>query len=423
MSTMSFRGAAMKAGKIALGLMAALAVACVAGWFGLDKETRGLLATLPTNRDLLFWSEPQRDAGFRALDRLPVLAKSRVVPAGNSPMPLPPGPPLTLAPDIDAYMASQRSAALLVVHDGRLRLERYGLGFDGGGRWTSFSVAKSITSILVGAALKDGYIRSMDDKVSDYIPEMKGSAYDGVSLRQLLTMTSGVRWNEDYADPNSDVARFNNHTPEEGVDALVSYMRRLPREAPAGTRWHYSTGETNLVGVLLGRATKKPLSDYLSEKIWVPAGMEQRATWILSRTGREISGCCLQAAARDFARFGLFVLNGARVNGESIVPDGWLADATGERIGIGQPGRGYGYQWWTYPDGSFTARGIFGQGIFIDPKRKLVIASNANWAGGASDRVAGEARDAFYRAVQKAIDDEAAAGPASAPAPAPAPAR
>jgi CubicO group peptidase (beta-lactamase class C family) len=405
----------MKAKKIALGLLAALVVAGCAGWLSLDKETRGFLAALPTNRDVLFWSQSQRDAAFRALDRLPFLAKARVVRAGATATPLPPGPALALALDVDAYMAGQRSAALLVVHDGKLRLERYGLGFDSGGRWTTFSVAKSITSTLVGAALRDGYIRSMDDKVSDYIADMKGSAYDDVSIRQLLTMTSGVRWNEDYADPNSDVARFNNHTPEEGVDSLVSYLRRLPREAPAGTRWHYSTGETNLVGILLGEATKKPLSTYLSEKIWVPAGMEQQATWILSRSGKEISGCCIQAATRDFARFGLFVLNGARVGGQAIVPDGWLAEATSERIEIGQPGRGYGYQWWTYSDGAFGARGIFGQGIFIDPKRKLVIASNANWAGGASDLVASEARDAFYRAVQKAVDDEAAGAPSAAP--------
>lgn len=399
----------MKLRKIALGLLAVLAVAGIAFWFSLDRETRALLATFPTNRDLLFWSEKQRDAAFRALDRLPFLAKARTVPAGDEPLPLPPGPPLKLALDVDAYMAGQRSAALLILHDGKLRLERYGLGFDSGGRWTSFSVAKSITSTLVGAALRDGHIRSMDDKVSDYIRPMKGSAYDDVSIRQLLTMTSGIRWSEDYADPASDVARFNNHEPEPGVDALVSYLRRLPREAPPGTRWHYSTGETNLVGILVSEATGKPLSQYLSEKIWMPAGMEQQATWILSRSGREISGCCIQAATRDFARFGLFILNGARAGGQSIVPDGWLQDATSERTGIGRPGRGYGYQWWTYADGSFAARGIFGQGIFIDPKRKLVIASNANWADGATDRAADEAREGFYRAVQKAVDDEAAA--------------
>ena len=399
----------MKIKKILLGTLVLAGAAAVAGWLTLDKETRGLLASLPTNRDLLFWSQPQRDAAFRALDRLPVLAKSRVVAASGTASALPPGPPLQLPLDVDAFMAGQRSAALLVLHDGKLRLERYGLGFDGSGRWTSFSVAKSFTSTLVGAAIKDGYIKSMDDKVSAYIPAMKGSAYDDVSIRQLLTMTSGVKWNEDYADPNSDVAKFNNHKPEEGVDALVSYMRKLPREAPAGTRWLYSTGETNLVGLLLVQATKKPLADYLSEKIWKPAGMEQQATWLLSKSGNEISGCCLQAASRDYARMGQFILNGAMVNGQSIVPDGWLAEATTARTGIGQPGRGYGYQWWTYDDGTFSARGIFGQGIFIDTKRKLVIVTNANWAAGARDPVAGPAREAFYRAVQKTIDDEAAA--------------
>jgi CubicO group peptidase (beta-lactamase class C family) len=397
----------MKIRKIALGLVLVIVAAAGAGWASLDKETRGLLATLPTNRDLLFWNEAQRDAAFRALDRIPILAKARVVPAGGKPLPLPAGAPLKLPLDVDAYMAGQRSAALLIVHDGKLRLERYGLGFDGGGRWTSFSVAKSFTSTLVGAALRDGYIKSMDDKVSTYIPEMKGSAYDDVSIRQLLTMTSGVRWIERFDDPEADVAKFNNHQPEPGVEALVSYMRRLPRAAPPGTRFNYSTGETNLVGVLVGNATGKPLAQYLSEKIWVPAGMEQQATWILSKTGKEIGGCCIQAAARDYARFGLFILDGARDQGKSVVPDGWLAQATTERVGIGVPDRGYGYMWWTYADGSFAARGIFGQGIFIDPKRKLVIVGNANWGGGARDPVAGPAREAFYRAVQQAVDEEA----------------
>lgn len=392
-----------------LGTLVVLGVAGVGAWFSLDKETRGLLATVPTNRDLLFWTQAQRDAAFRALDRLPFLAKSRVVYAGGTPSALPAGAPLKLTSYVDAYMAGQRSAALLILHDGKLRLERYGLGFDATGRWTSFSVAKSFTSTLVGAAMKDGFIKSLDDKVSLYIPDLKGSAYDEVSVRQLLTMTSGVKWNEDYSDPQSDVAKFNNHKPEEGVDALVSYMRKLPRDVPAGTRWLYSTGETNLVGTLVQQATGKPLATYLAEKVWGPAGMEQQGTWILSKTGQEIGGCCIQASPRDYARMGQFILSGAMAGGKSIVPDGWWADATTKRADIGQAGRGYGYQWWTYDDGSFSARGIFGQGIFIDPKRKLVIVSNANWAGGARDLEASNAREAFYREVQKAVDDEGAA--------------
>jgi CubicO group peptidase (beta-lactamase class C family) len=400
--------------KFVLGVLVILIVAGAAGWFSLDQETRGLIKAFPTNRDLLFWSEPQRDAAFRAMDRVSLLAKWHTIVPSGTPRPLPPGPPLKLSVDVDAYMAGQRSAALLIVQDGKLRLERYGLGFDASGRWTSFSVAKSFTSTLVGAALRDGYIKSMDDKVSSYIPEMKGSAYDDVSVRQLLTMTSGVRWNEDYADPNSDVARFNNHQPEPGVDALLSYMRRLPRAVPAGTRWNYSTGETNLTGILVSRATGKPLAQYLQEKVWQPAGMEQPATWLLSKTGQEISGCCLQAAPSDYARFGQFVLEGTRVNGQSIVPDDWWTEAATKRADIGQPERGYGYQWWTYDDGSFAARGIFGQGIFIDPKRQLVIVSNANWDK-ADDPQAKAAREAFYQAVQQAVDQEAANPPTPAP--------
>lgn len=402
--------------KWVLGTLVVLGAAAVAGWFSLDKPTRALLATFPTNSDVLFWTQPQRDAAFRALDRLSLLAKVHVVPASTHPSPLPLGKPLVLPIDVDAYMANQRSAALLIVQDGQLRLERYGLDFDNTGRWTSFSVAKSITSTLVGAALKDGHIRSLDDKVSDYIPELRGSAYDAVSVQQLLTMTSGVQWNEDYADPNSDVAKFNNHRPAAGEEALVSYMRQLPRAAPAGTRWLYSTGETNLVGTLLQRATQKPLASYLSEKIWQPAGMEQPATWILSKTGKEIGGCCVQAAPRDYARLGLFILNGAHMDGQSIVPQDWWAQATTKRADIGIEGRGYGYQWWTYGDGSYTARGIFGQGIFIDPQRKLVIVSNANWAGGARDPKAMAARDDFYRTVQQAIDQERAIATPAAPA-------
>jgi CubicO group peptidase (beta-lactamase class C family) len=389
------------------GIVVVIAAGLGFAYFNADKDTRSLLANLPVDRDVLFWTIPQRDAAFRTLDWIPVLAKANVIEPGEPVFPLPKGEPINIAINVDTYMREQRTAGLVIIQDGKVRLEKYGLDFDAKGRWTSFSVAKSFTSSLVGAAIKDGFIKSIDDKVSDYIPDLKGSVYDDVSIKQLLTMTSGVRWNEDYEDKNSDVARFNEHRAEPGVDATVSYMRKLEREAPPGSKWVYKTGETNLIGVLVSSATQKKLSDYLSEKIWAPFGMEQHASWLLGSTGHEISGCCIQASTRDFARFGLFMLGGAIVDGKAVLPDDWIAAATTKQADIGFPGKGYGYQWWTYDNGSFAAQGIFGQGIFIDPKRKLVIASNSNWPRATDYETVGAQRETFYKSVQAAIDAEA----------------
>lgn len=389
-----------------IGIVGALVAGVGLTYFSLDSDMRRLVRSLPTDINVLFWSVEQRDAGFRALDRLPILVKSNPIPAGNKVRDLPVGEPLDVALDIGNYMQSQRSAGLIILHDGKIRFEQYGLDFSPLGRWTSFSVAKSLTSTLVGIAIKDGYINSIDDKVSDYITDLKGSVYDDVSIEQLLTMTSGVKWNEDYEDPNSDVAKFNQHVPSDGLDSTVSYMRNLERELPAGIKWVYKTGETNLIGVLVSAATGKTLSEYLADKIWVPFGMQQNASWLLGKTGHEISGCCIQAAIRDYARVGLFFLEEGKVNGTAVLPEGWIASATTKQADIGMPDRGYGYQWWTYDDGSYAAKGIFGQGIFIDPNRKLVIASNSNWPRASLPDAQGAQREQFYKAVQKAIDAE-----------------
>ena len=388
---------------------ALLFVAAAAGgfWVSADKDMKALISHLPTDSNVLFWSVEQRDAGFRTMDRIPILAKANVIAKGDTVYPLPAGEPLKIGMDVDAYMKAQRTAGLVILQDGKVRMEKYGLDFTAQGKWTSFSVAKSFTSTMVGAAIKDGYIKSIDDKVSAYIPDLKGSAYDDVTIKQLLTMTSGVKWNEDYTDPKSDVALFNLHKAEKGMDVTVSYMRKLPREAPAGTKWVYKTGETNLIGVLVSSATKKTLSSYLSEKVWAPFGMEQDASWLLGSTGHEISGCCIQASTRDYARFGAFIMGGAKINGVGILPDDWLAPATSKQADIGMAGKGYGYQWWTYDDSSFAAQGIFGQGIFIDPKRNLVIASNSNWPKATDPDTVGVQREAFYKAVQAAVDAEA----------------
>jgi CubicO group peptidase (beta-lactamase class C family) len=227
---------------------------------------------------ILSWTPDQQDYGYRHMEQF---SPVRVIARGKSVHKLP-----IAARSIDpsfsvdgkawntaAYMNAFRASGVLVIKDGQIVLERYGLGRAPNERWTSFSVAKSVTSTLIGAAIRDGKIKSLDDPVTLYIPELKGSAYEGVTVRQLITMTSGVKWNEDYTDPNSDVAKVGFVDIEPGVDPVVSYMRHLPREAPPGTKFVYKTGETDLAGILLANAVHKHLADYLSEKIWQPYGM------------------------------------------------------------------------------------------------------------------------------------------------------
>ena len=329
--------------------------------------------------------------------------KTHRVSAGSNVHHFRTGIPISIGVDITSYMKSQRASGLIIVHKDNIRLEEYALGYGNSGRWESFSIAKSITSTLLGAAVQDGFIRSLNDTVATYLPGLKGSVYDSVSVRQLLTMTSGVRWNEDYLNPESDAVRLRLHHPLAGTDTTVSYMRQLPRESPPGARWVYKTGETNLVGVLVSHVTGKSLSTYLAEKIWKPYGMERAAEWELDDLGAEMGGCCLSASLRDYARFGQFILGGAMIAGKSIVPGDWLGQATSKQVEIGSPGHGYGYQWWTNDDGSFQAVGIFGQCIFIDPHRQLVIATSANWPS-ATDATLALSRSVFFTAVQAAID-------------------
>jgi CubicO group peptidase (beta-lactamase class C family) len=215
-------------------------------------------------------------------------------------------------------------------------------------------------------------------------------------------MTSGVRWNEDYRDPNSDVARFGAEPSVDGSDPVVSYMARLPREAAPGSKWLYKTGETNLVGSLLRAATGKTLSDYLSEKLWQPLGMEADAYWMLDRSGAEIAGCCLSATLRDYGRFALFFMRGVRLaDGQAAVPDGWVTQATTstrEATEALQGRGGYGLQWWTTAGKAYRASGIFGQGIWIDPELQLIVVTQSAWPG-ATDPQSAQARQALIDAI------------------------
>lgn len=349
--------------------------------------------------DVLFWDQPQREANFRAME---AHYASNVVHHGVA-HGLPAGaalePRFADGGTLDAYVAAHHVAGIMVVQDGRVRLERYGLGATTNTRWTSFSVAKSFTSTLVGAALRDGSIHSLDDKVTRYIPELAAGAYRDVTVRQLLTMTSGVRWNEDYVDPKSDVAMMYEGARQAGVPLLVSYMAPLPREFAPGERWVYKTGETDLIGILVTRATGKSLAAYLSEKIWKPYGMASDALWLKDEVdGTEAGGSGVSATLADYARLGQFLLEGGIANGKPVLADGWIADATRKHADIGVPGRGYGYQWWTYDNGAFAGIGIFGQLLYVDPARHLVIVQMAAWPVATNDEQA-RARTAFVQAV------------------------
>ncbi|OXE35442.1 MAG: serine hydrolase [Phenylobacterium zucineum] len=356
---------------------------------------------------VLFWSQAQKESGFQAMeDYFAVHTAKR----GKQVHPLPQGKPLDFTIDLgpgpislDAYMAQEKTAGLLVLQDGKVRLEKYTLGYGPDRRWTTFSVAKSVTSTLVGAAVKDGYIKSVDDPVVRYIPGLKGSAYDKVSIRQVLTMTSGVKWNEDYTDPKSDVAQLFTATPDPGVDATVSYMRKLPQEAAPGTKWVYKTGETNLIGVLVTSATHKSLARYMSEKIWQPYGMEKDAVWMIDDRGQEAGGCCLSMTLRDYGRLGEFMRGGAMAGGRPVLPKGWIEIATTKQADTGEPGHGYGYQWWTNDDGTYDGFGIFGQRLHIDAARKLVIVISSAWPE-ATSRVRGATREKLIMAVVAAVD-------------------
>ena len=261
---------------------------------------------------------------------------------------------------------------MAVVDGNTIKLEHYAADHGPESVWISFSVTKSFTSTLIGAAIKDGFIGSVDDKVEDYLPRLKGSDYGRVTLKNILQMSSGIAWNEDYADPESDVSVAGTL---QGV-ALTDYLSKLPQKHKPGTVFNYNTAESNLLGEVLRAAIGNSAADYMNAKIWQGFGMEHAANWLQSAPfAGETGGCCISASIRDYARLGIFVKNGGvDASGESILPENWMSDATASSKGF----EGYGYKWWLQGDGAFMAAGIFGQYIYIDPTNDVVISVHSN---------------------------------------------
>ncbi|MDA7785173.1 beta-lactamase family protein [Pseudomonadales bacterium] len=335
-------------------------------------------ADLLGSEHILFWTPDQQQSGYSSIADL---GNTRLIKASENILNLPTsGGSLAgfqhsykgNASSIDDFMQRTRAAGLLVIHDQQIALEKYALGHAEDKPWISFSVSKSVVSMLIGAAIKDGLIKDVNELVTDYLPHLKGGAYADVRIKDLLQMASGAAWNEDYADPDSDVGNAPYGPP-----ALYTYMSGLEKRSPAGEVFNYNTGETSLAGALLRAAVGNNLSVYLQRKIWQPFGMESDANWLLSApNGEEIGGCCISATLRDYGRLGLFALaNGRLKDGTAILPEDWMS----ESVAASKGSKGYGYYWWLQKEGAYAAEGVFGQFIWIDPKRNVVIAMQSAW--------------------------------------------
>lgn len=352
--------------------------------------------------NILFLSDADRRTAFAHMDRF---APTRALPASAKPYPLATDRDESLKAveymvDGETYTVSDLLAqtplmGMAVVKGDTITLEHYAPDHAPDSVWVSFSVTKSFTSTLIGAAVKDGYITSLDDKVSDYLPRLRGTDYGAVTVRNVLQMASGIKWNEDYEDPESDVAQAG---ALQGA-ALTNYIGKLDQLHPAGDVFNYNTAESNLAGEILRAAIGNNASNYMNAKIWQGFGMEHDANWLMDAPyGTETGGCCISASLRDYARLGIVAKKGGMMpSGDSILPEGWMQAATEPSKGY----EGYGYKWWLLGDGAYAASGIFGQMIFIDPKRDLVIAVHSN-----APAAVGTDYHKHYRAAASAIAEK-----------------
>lgn len=292
------------------------------------------------------------------------------------------------------YMIRCNTSGLLILKDGEIALERYGLGRSPESPWTSFSTAKSMTSTLCGAALHDGVIGSLDDRCDHYLPRLRGSAYEGVTIRNVMRMCSGVAWSEE-GDGRSDAGGLRGALASRRPGAVLDLLCTLPRAQPQGIVFNYSTVESCLLGALVAAATGRSLAGYCAERIWEPAGMEADGSWLLDAVdGLEMGGFGVSARLRDLGRFGQLVLEGGEgFTGRRVLPAGWrdLAgqpDSAATAFGRLMPHSpwGYGYHWWALPHGptgihagAFSAIGSFGQYIYIHPSAQVVAVIQSAW--------------------------------------------
>lgn len=340
----------------------------------------------------------------------------RVIRRSSRPVALQSGPPIELPSrfafdgrelDTTEFLAEMETTGLLVLKDGRLVFERYWLGNDETTQSASWSVGKSFVSALVGIAIDEGAIGSIEDDVAAYAPELRGSAYDGVRLKDMLQMSSGAKWNEDYSDPESDINRWLRLISQGG--SLDAFATDTVREYEPGTFNRYNTTDTHVLGMVVRGATRRSLTEYLREKLWDPLGAEADAFWVVDSTGAELAGGGLNATLRDYARLGILYLNGGMWNRRRIVPEDWVkASVTPDAPHVmPRPGAsGYGFQWWV-PElgGAYTAIGVYNQFVWIDPASRTVIAKTSAFRRYAADLQPESYRVGDHLALFRAIAD------------------
>jgi CubicO group peptidase (beta-lactamase class C family) len=287
---------------------------------------------------------------------------------------------------IEDYLARNPATGLLIAKDDTILYEHYQYARTDADRFLSQSMAKTITAMLIGIAVAENKIKSIDDPVSAYVPGLANTEYGGTSLRALLHMSSGVSFTENY-DGADDVARLGRDLfVAPGRDPVASVAQFNTRVAPPETKWHYASSETEILGLVLRAAVGQPVSDYLGERIWQAIGTEADASWVIDGTGQETTFCCFNAVLRDYARLGRLLAHDGAWEGRQLIPKAWLLDATTVRPadahlapGTATPYFGYGYQTWLFPGQArrFALMGIRGQLIFVDPATKLVMVHTA----------------------------------------------
>jgi len=348
-------------------------------------------------------ARPEARCLVSLVSRFDEIFPARVVASGGETSPLkrsPTEPPIHYTYQgqvrtLDDYLDRNRTTGLLILKGDTILVERYQYDRKPEHRMASYSMAKSIVAMLIGIAVSEGQIESIDDQAAKYVAELKDTPYGETRIRHLLTMSSGVRFVETYSgsDDVATLARLSILGESEGGAATVMPFRT--RQNPAGERFQYASAETQVLGLVLRAATKRTLSEYLSEKVWQPMGAEADASWILDRGGYETAFAGFNATLRDYARLGMLLANDGALGGRQIIPAAWVRAATTPSAKQFEPGMtgimlGYGYQTWLLggTDRQFMLRGLRGQAIFVAPKSGLVMVRTA--AGNLSESSTGE---------------------------------